>query len=280
MTTDETTRGRSLRQLREQAIQLATRGRWEEAVQWNRAILQVAPRDVDALNRLGKALAELGQYEAGREAYRMALEAEPANTIARKNLQRLEQLAGAGAVSEVREGVEKVDPRLFIEDTGRTGMAQLARPNLEALKAMVPGDVVRLRESETGLVVDTPAGVLLGEIEPKIGLRLASLIRGGNTYMAAIAAVDERGARVFIKETYQSPENEGKVSFSVTPGEMTRGYVRGDLLHYEEDEEYEEEQYAEAHEFGEEEPPAEESELPFSQYQRAVERGEEEEETE
>ena len=40
----------------EQAISLAMKNRWEEAAQVNREILEIFPNEVDAFNRLGKAL--------------------------------------------------------------------------------------------------------------------------------------------------------------------------------------------------------------------------------
>jgi Flp pilus assembly protein TadD len=55
---DATTRHR--RQLAETAIAQATRGEWEAAVATNEELIELGP-DVDAYNRLGKALAELGR---------------------------------------------------------------------------------------------------------------------------------------------------------------------------------------------------------------------------
>ena len=50
-----------------EAIALAMQGRWEEAVAANRAILELFPEDVDAYNRLGSALMELGEYAFKKE---------------------------------------------------------------------------------------------------------------------------------------------------------------------------------------------------------------------
>ena len=58
--TDTTTRQR--RQLAETAIAQATRGEWESAVETNRQLLELGA-DIDAYNRLGKALAELGRSD-------------------------------------------------------------------------------------------------------------------------------------------------------------------------------------------------------------------------
>ena len=64
---DSTTRQR--RQLGEQAIAHATRGEWEEAVDTNRQLLELGP-DIDAYNRLGKALAELNRTTRGPRGLR------------------------------------------------------------------------------------------------------------------------------------------------------------------------------------------------------------------
>ena len=74
------------------AIALAMEGRWERAVTLNREILGLFPDDVDALNRLGKALLELGRYPASRDSFESALRISPHNTIAKKNLERLRHL--------------------------------------------------------------------------------------------------------------------------------------------------------------------------------------------
>jgi len=61
------------------AQQLAAIGDWEDAVALNQAILAATPQDVAALNRLGKALSELGRYGESHEAYNRALDVDPVN---------------------------------------------------------------------------------------------------------------------------------------------------------------------------------------------------------
>src|SRR6266542_6042926 len=80
----------------EQAIAFAMKNRWAEAADVNRRILELFPNDVDSHNRLGKALMELGQYVEARQSYEEALRLDPTNTIAAKNLQRLEKLIQEG----------------------------------------------------------------------------------------------------------------------------------------------------------------------------------------
>src|SRR3970040_2460283 len=90
-------KGKVRRQQAEAAIQLALQGRWDEAASLNKSIIGVFPTDVDAYNRLGKAMTELGRYGEAREAYKKALEIDPLNTIARKNVSRLASLGEVGA---------------------------------------------------------------------------------------------------------------------------------------------------------------------------------------
>ena len=59
------------------AVALAMGGKWEEAARLNRSILDEFPRDLEAYNRLGKALSELGKNREAREAFQNALEISP-----------------------------------------------------------------------------------------------------------------------------------------------------------------------------------------------------------
>jgi len=72
-----------------QSIDMALMGRWDQAVQANQQILKLFPKDVQALNRLGKAYQELGRHEEAAAAYEKCLEQQPSNGIARKRLTEL-----------------------------------------------------------------------------------------------------------------------------------------------------------------------------------------------
>ena len=216
------------RQRSQQAIQLAMQGQWQEAAAVNRAIIDVFPNDVDAYNRLGKAMTELGHYSEAREAYGKALELDSLNSIAEKNLARLATLGEGAAVQA--DGGKKLSPQMFISEMGKTGTTVLTRPAAQAVARMTAGDEVFLRRQNNTLVVESGQGQYLGEVEPKLGRRLIKLMEGGNQYAAAIATLSQDDIRVIIKETFQHPSQAGKVSFPPTAGDAFRPYTKEGLV--------------------------------------------------
>jgi len=232
---DDRTRVR--RQRAEQAIQLAMQGQWEAAAKVNRIIIDVFPNDVDAYNRLGKACTELGRFAEAREAYGKTLGLDPHNSIAQKNLARLADL-GEAAAPRAEVGT-KLSPQLFISETGKTGVTGLVRPTAEVAARLTAGDEVFLRRQNSTLFVENAQGDYLGEVEPKLSLRLIKLIDGGNQYAAAIATLARDDVRIIIKETYQHPSQAGKLSFPATTGEPFRPYIKEGLVRTDADEEEE-----------------------------------------
>lgn len=227
------------REREKEAIALAMEGRWGEAVVANRAILELFPVDVEALNRLGRALMELGEYAGARDAYSRALELDPHNTIARKNLARLSFLGEKHSAPKADR--YKVAPHLFVEEAGKAGVVNLVHlAPKEVLARMTAGAPVSLRVKGHNLIVENGQGEYLGRVEPRHGLRLVKLIEGGNRYAAAIAGLGENEVRVLIRETYQHPSQAGLLSFPPKSMEGFRAYTRESLLRYELEEEGEE----------------------------------------
>jgi hypothetical protein len=227
-------RTKAKKQHADAAIQMALQGRWPEALQINQMIVESFPADVDAYNRLGKALTELGRYGEARGAYMKALEIDSMNSIARKNLSRLETL---GDEAPPPLANQKLSPQMFIEEMGKTGVTTLIQPNMEIAARMTAGDQVALSANGAVLSVKTMNGDPVGEVEPRLGQRLLKLIEAGNEYVAAIQALSNNQVRVFIRETFQHASQTGKLSFPPTVTENFRPYTRGRLLRRDADDE-------------------------------------------
>jgi hypothetical protein len=225
----------------DQAIALAMQNKWDEAITANQRILEQLPNDVDALNRLGRALTELGRYAEAREAYQRAVSIDKLNVIAKRNLTRLASMGAEAAPAKVGQ---RVDARFFIEETGKTGITPITRTTgRKTLATLTTGDQVNLEAQGRALFVRGAGGETIGQVEPKLAQRLIDLMNGGNRYAAAVMSVDEDSVRILIRETYQVPSQTGKVSFP-TRGEAAgvRPYIKGTLIRYESEEEEEEEE--------------------------------------
>ena len=238
-------RARLKKQMAEQAIKLAISSRWDEAANLNRDYLKLFGDDADACNRLGKALTELGQVAEARKAYGRAIEVDPTNTIARRNLDRLASKKDAAIAAAPPT---QLDTRLFIEETGQATVVTLQAIDPERLALLDAGDVLSLQVQGNAVNVLTVSGDYVGMVEPRIGLRLAKMMAAGNQYTAAlVTAIGD--LRVIIRETFQHPSQIGKVSFPQSRASDVRAYTRrgllrqpGEEIEYGDDEEVEEEE--------------------------------------
>lgn len=220
------------RQRTKEAISLAMEGRWDEAIVANKSIIEIFPNDINAYNRLGKALTEVGLYSQAREAYSEALKIDSKNSIAGRNLRRLSLLKEAQ--KNLGEGHQRVIPQIFIEETGKAGVAILGKlAPRETLAKLAAGDPVQLVTQGQGLLVNDERGEYIGQVATKIGMRLAKLIEGGNRYTAAIASSADGEVKVIIAEEFQHPSQIGRASFPAKGDDGFRSYVKGSILKYE-----------------------------------------------
>jgi tetratricopeptide (TPR) repeat protein len=221
--------GLRARALADQATAAALEADWPRAAELNQKLVEASADDLEARNRLGRALLELGRLDEAKAAFAEVLKTEPYNSIA---------LRGNSRVATLQEHktkpfttTTKTQPRLFIEDMGKTGILRLINPApTHVLAKYSPGAECELKEQEGLLAVHARDGDLIGFLEPKVGRRLIDLIRTGNQYVAAIVSNDPANARVAIREVFSSAENASRISF---PGHhrsaetKERAYVRG-----------------------------------------------------
>ncbi len=226
--------GLRVRALADQAVAAALDADWARALDLNTKILEAAPDDVEARNRLGRALIEQGRLDEAKAAFAEVLKAEPYNSIAIRGTQRIAALGEHKSKSVTT--TSKTQPRLFIEDMGKTGILRLINPApAHILARYSAGAECELREQEGLVAVHARDGELLGFLEPKVGRRLIDLIRTGNQYVSAIASNDQVNARVAIREVLQSAENASRISFPGhhRPAETKeRAYIKGNFFRF------------------------------------------------
>jgi len=232
------TKPKTRRQLIEAAREAALAANWAEAVEINRQLLERTPRDAEAQNRLGRALLELNDPTGALEAYTAALKIDPANIIARRNLQRLDLLRHQAA-SKKKTKKNKEDggnhniPRtnVFIEEVGKTWVDELVNPlpSLE-LADVSSGEQLEISVKNKRMYVSRHGGKRLGEVEVKTAERLIELMAKGNRYEAYALGLSGNSLRVILREVYRDSAKTNIVSF---PRQVsaTRAYLRErDLL--------------------------------------------------
>ncbi|HEV2073309.1 MAG TPA: tetratricopeptide repeat protein [Thermomicrobiales bacterium] len=205
------------KQLNQQALEASLESRWEDALKINDQILERFPREAEALNRKGRALIELRQLSAARDAYSEALKADPANMIARRNLQRLETLHNRPTGQpEGKMTADSTIPKstVFVEEIGKTWVDELANPAEPGQLAEVsPGDKLQLKVEGERLLVLSDDGVQLGEIEMRVASRVIKLMGSGNEFEAYALGMSAQSLRIILRETFRHQDNEGLMTF-------------------------------------------------------------------
>jgi tetratricopeptide (TPR) repeat protein len=228
-------RQRIRKQMSDQAVKLAVNSRWLEAANINRDFLRIFGDEPEALNRLGKALSELGQISEARDVYGRALDMEPTNTIARRNLDRLATMTdSAGAAL----APSQLDTRLFVEETGTATVARLQATKEDVASLLDPGDLVSLEVQGNAVNVLTTTGQYIGMIEPRVGLRLSKMMTAGNKYSAAMVTTSGE-PRVILRETFKHASMINTVSFPQSRASDVRAYTRKGLLRRDDEDEIE-----------------------------------------
>jgi tetratricopeptide (TPR) repeat protein len=214
----------------EEAIQAALESRWHDAVAINRALVERHGGVEETFNRIGKALTELGEHQAALDAYSQALQLNPENVIAQKNVRKLRLLIDSR--QKIAGAAGAIDVDLFAEEPGKSALAVLTPPRSGVVIVVAPGEVVELHIQAGGLQAQTTAGVVLGDVDSKIARRLVPLIASGNRYTAVVARVEESQIEIIVREAFQSTENARKSSFPVSRlrREEFRPYAKESLL--------------------------------------------------
>lgn len=214
--TDSRQKPKTKKQLNQEALTASLEHRWDDALALNDEILGRFPRDAEALNRKGRTFMELGKLADAREAYSESLKADPANMIARRNLQRLETIYQADGADETAPARTQQIPKanVFIEEIGKTWIDDLTHPaGNDELAQVSPGDMLKLVVEGERVFVRTMENIPLGQIDQTIGSRIAKLIAIGHEFEVYALGQTMNSLRIIIRETVHAEESEGKMTF-------------------------------------------------------------------
>lgn len=210
--------------LAQKSVNAALSGNWKEATKLNREILKKDPKDIDALNRMARAFAELGNLKRAKSLTQKVLKIDPFNTIAERSIKKYK-----GSTSGSFHFPTTPTAEAFLEEPGRTKMAALLYLGDPALISKLDcGDEVKFSIGSHRISVITLDGKYIGRLTDDISARLRRLMKEGNVYKVLIKSIEPEDVKVFIREVKRTdkladipsfpPEKVEYISF--TPPEL------------------------------------------------------------
>lgn len=201
--------------LKDLAIQKALESNWDEAISINLELLKEKPNEVDTLNRLGFAQMQANQLGEAKKTYTEVIKIDRTNPIAIKNLKKLDALSNQNGSNLNKINHKNHMDNLFIQEAGKTKTVELTNvADKKTLMTLQYGDDVQLTVKRSKIFVLNNEKTFIGMLPDSIGIRLATLMKGGNEYQACIKGIDEKNIAVFIKEVKKSKKFSNLSSFS------------------------------------------------------------------
>lgn len=221
------------------AIECALSANWQDAVKINEKILKLDTQNVEALNRLARALCCLGHMAKAGKTYQKALEIDPYNVIAKKNQEKISKLKGELKPSEnghtngnsLTNGNDHTNvpniSAIFVFEPGKTkviNLLNLASPSI--LATLSCGDKVVIIAKKHSITIAKEDGTYLGALPDDLSFKLIALITGGNKYEVYVKYATTKSLTIFIRETERSLKYTNQPSFAeMHTGEKTIAFA-------------------------------------------------------
>jgi hypothetical protein len=217
----------------EKAIQAALEGSWQVAVDFNLNFLRDNPKDIAALNRLGRAYTELNQLEKARKTYRKVLSIDSYNPIAKKNLKRLKGKKNHSTTKASHTTSQFISSN-FLEEPGKTKSTQLVRlADNEVISGLQIGQKLILASRKRAICVKTNEDTYIGSLPDDLSSRLGRLVKLGNKYEILVKSLEGHSVQIFIRETYRSKRLKNTPSFPTTQSSSYYSDIKHALLNEE-----------------------------------------------
>lgn len=216
--------------LAQNAISQALKGNWEKAIEINLNILKNEPENIDSLNRLARAHAEVGSLAKARKTAQKVLKLDPYNTIATKALNKWKGLKKGDTFTSLPSSAQ-----IFLEEPGKTkviSVLHLGSPSV--LVKLDAGDEVKLNSRSHRASITTIDGKYIGRLPDSLSARIRKFTQIGNTYRAFIKSADKNDVKVFIKETKRAKTLKDIPTFTTERIDYI-SFTSPDLVHKKED---------------------------------------------
>jgi tetratricopeptide (TPR) repeat protein len=220
------------------AIRAALEGRWKEAIEANLAVLKENPKEIDTLNRLGRAFLETGQKTKALETYEKVLKLDKYNTIASKNITYIKNTKISRDHKATTNGYRAP---MFLEEPGVTKTITLVRlGDNKVISRLHPADMVKIVSRQHNVCVLNTSNEYLGRLPDDLASRMREFLRGGNVYSAWIRSIElpndkkqPPAVKVFVREESRSPQFRHTPSFPLTEKLSYAAFTPPELIHEE-----------------------------------------------
>lgn len=203
-----------LTRLQQQAVNAAKRLDWQAAIEINSSLLELNPKDLGALNRLGVAFIQNGQAAQAKATFEQVIALDKSNSIAIKHM--------TGIATNQTMKAPSFTSEQFIEEPGTTKIVELHRlANKNVLFNLSIGQPCSLVPKNRYLSIETQGNEYVGALPEDLSFRLTKLIKRGNEYECFVYSTTEKSCSVYLKEAVRSAKNSDLNSFPQSKTALT-----------------------------------------------------------
>lgn len=201
------------------AIKAALSQNWKAAVTINTFLSQQDDKNIEAVNRLGFAYMQLGQFTRAKRIYQKVITIDPYNQIALKNIRKL------GSMKKMLPTTHRsshLTPALFLEEPGKTKIVSCVNlaPATD-ISSLTPGEEVFLKVRSHCIEVRSKDNTYQAALPDDLAFKLIKLISGGNKYIAIVKSADKKVLMLLVREVSRGKKFAHQPSFIST----TTGYA-------------------------------------------------------
>lgn len=203
-----------LEHLKEQAVEKAIEGNFDDAIALNLSVLKELPEDIDTLMQLAHAYWQTGNVKSAKLYYKKTLDIDPNNVLARKRTNLLKTVANNKSINMSRKKGRIVPITDLIEEPGKTKTVRLSyigKP--EHLSLLTIGEEVFLSIRKRKIEVRDLSGNFIGYLPDDISKRLIELMQHDCAYKAFIFSIEKNEVKAFVQEVKKSKKFRNIPSF-------------------------------------------------------------------
>lgn len=194
--------------LQTKAVTAAKNQAWNEAASLNREILELEPENIGALMRLSMAQIQLQKLKEAKANLKKILKIDPQHQLALRHLENMEKNHLL---------TPNFNDQHFIEEPSKSKIVHLHRlSDKKTLSQLTVGQVLILKPKKHFISVETTAKVYIGSLPDDVSKRLILLIADGNQYEARVHSLSNKHCDIYLRESFQSEANRGKLSFPIS----------------------------------------------------------------